>query len=150
MKMMIRISLENTRASTASSHLRTQPRERSATPPAKASGAKIAVMMMSIFLMTSANHTIATAQIATSERIKMVGGLAMAVVNTAPPIIFVPMVAMVPPVAIFTTPTQRSSTAPRRTSRLARVIAQPTVAITKPRSARPMPPASCFSADSVI
>ena len=149
-KMMIRISLEKTSASMASSHLRTQPRERSATPPAKARGAKIAVMMISIFLITSANHTIATAQIATSDRMRTVAGLAMAVVNTAPPMILVPSVAMVPPVAIFTTPTQSWSTPARSTSRIAKVIAQPTVAITKPRTARPMPPASCFSADSAV
>ena len=57
-KMMIRISLEKTSANMASSHLRTQPRERSATPPAKAIGAKIAVMRMSIFRVTNANQTI--------------------------------------------------------------------------------------------
>jgi hypothetical protein len=105
-KMSIRINLENTSASMASSHLRTQPRERSATPPAKANGAKIAVMIMSIFLTTRANHTTATATIAIKERIKIAPGPATNPVNMAGSMILLPNVEIESPVARLTTPVQ--------------------------------------------
>jgi hypothetical protein len=106
MKMRIRINLENTSASMASSHLRTQPRDKSATPPANAKGAKIAVTMMSIFLTTRANHTTATAAIAISERIRIAPGPATSPVNMAGSMILAPNVDIESPVARLTTPEQ--------------------------------------------
>jgi hypothetical protein len=106
MKMSIRMSLENTSANMVSSHLRTHPRERSATPPANANGAKIAVTMMSIFLTTRANHTTATATIAIKERIKIAPGPATSPVNIAGSMILAPKVDIESPVARLTTPVQ--------------------------------------------
>ena len=84
MNMKIRMSFDTIRASIISTHLRTQPVENWAVPPAKASGANTAVTTISSFRIISAAHTITTEISTRMDSSSIPAGLVMAP-STPPP-----------------------------------------------------------------
>ena len=82
-KMITKTSLETTRATIVSIHLRTHDVEMSAVAPAKASGAKTAATMMSSLRIIIAPHTTITAPSTMRARTSTTAGLPAAVMAVA-------------------------------------------------------------------
>ena len=137
-KMMTKMSLETTRATIVSIHLRTHEVEMSDVAPAKANGANTAATMMSSLRTIIAPQTKITAASTTSAKSRATAGLAMAVMAVAERIAD-PICCTESPVATATNPAERESTAASRRVVTAMAATLPTNATSKPLSARARP-----------